>query len=278
MAITQSAMSSALNRLRQYFDDPLLIQVGRHMELTPRAEALAAPVRDILVRVEAAVAISAEFDPATASRPVALTVSDYSLHTVVLPFVQTVARKAPRMQLLLKAQQSYPSRLLERGETDLLIAPAVYCSPDHPSETLLVDPLVCVLDAENPAARSMDLETFNGLSHVVMRPSGAAQSYAEQMLEQQGFDITIAIESFAFASLPDLVRGTDRVALVQGRLAARLARGRGLAVVEPPMDLPPLEQRLQWHSMRGMDPALEWLRAELHAAAALPADGVGDDS
>ena len=56
MSITQSAMSNALNRLRQYFDDPLLVQVGRKMVLTPRAEGLAGPVRDILVRIEATVA------------------------------------------------------------------------------------------------------------------------------------------------------------------------------------------------------------------------------
>jgi hypothetical protein len=45
LSITQSAMSNALNRLRQHFDDPLLVQVGRRMELTPRAIALEQPVR-----------------------------------------------------------------------------------------------------------------------------------------------------------------------------------------------------------------------------------------
>lgn len=38
MHMTQSAMSNALNRLRGYFDDDLLVPMGRGMELTPRAE------------------------------------------------------------------------------------------------------------------------------------------------------------------------------------------------------------------------------------------------
>ena len=42
MNMSQSAMSNALTRLRQYFDDPLLVQVGRRLELTPRAEAMQA--------------------------------------------------------------------------------------------------------------------------------------------------------------------------------------------------------------------------------------------
>jgi LysR family transcriptional regulator, nod-box dependent transcriptional activator len=50
--MTQSAMSNALLRLRQYFDDDLLVKVGRRLELTPRGEALKDAVRDVLVRVE----------------------------------------------------------------------------------------------------------------------------------------------------------------------------------------------------------------------------------
>ena len=63
MHISQSAMSNALSRLRDYFGDDLLVQSGRKMELTPRAEVLRVPVRDILVRVDASIATAPEFDP-----------------------------------------------------------------------------------------------------------------------------------------------------------------------------------------------------------------------
>ncbi|MCA0205363.1 LysR family transcriptional regulator [Pararhodobacter sp.] len=264
LAITQSAMSNALNRLRQYFDDPLLVQVGRRMELTPRAEALAGPVRDILVRIEAAVATPPDFDPATSTRNVALMVSDYSLATVVPPFVQRIAREAPAMRLTIKPQRTYPGLQLERGDTDLLIAPRVYSSPDHPSEALLADPMVCVLDAANPAARHLDLATFSELQHVGMEPPVGGQSYAAHLLRDAGVSVTMAVTTFSFSSLGDLVRGTDRIALVQQRLARRMAQeGGGLAVVDPPVPLAPLEQVVQWHSMRDTDPALVWLRRKL---------------
>ena len=55
MFMSQSAMSNALTRLRDYFDDPLLVQVGRRMEVTPRAEAMRPAIRDILVRIEATI-------------------------------------------------------------------------------------------------------------------------------------------------------------------------------------------------------------------------------
>lgn len=268
LAITQSAMSNALARLRLYFDDPLLVPVGRRMELTPRAEALAAPLRDILVRIEAAVATPPGFDPATAAREVSVMVSDYSLSTVVPPFVRRVAQAAPGLRLNLKPQRTYPGQQLEQGEADLLIAPQIYASPDHPSEPLLTDPLVCVMDAANPAAAALDLDTFARLPHVAMVPPVGGESFAARLLRDAGIAVNVVVTTFSFVSLGDLVRGTDRVALVQGRLARRIAQGGGVVVVNPPVQMAPLEQCVQWHSMRDKDPGLAWLRHELHAAAA----------
>lgn len=263
LSITQSAMSNALSRLRQYFGDPLLVQVGRKMELTTRAEALAGPVRDILVRIEATIATPALFDPQTSTRVVGLMVSDYSLSTVVPPFVRIVAREAPHMRLTLKPQRTYPGLQLERGEADLLIAPVVYSSPDHPSELLLSDPMVCVVDARGPAAGGIDLEMFTTLEHVAMEPPDSEESYASRILRDAGVNISVAVSSYSFVSLPDLVEGTDRIALLQRRLAERAVAGRSLVIVEPPMPLAPLQQCIQWHSMRDKDPALAWLRAKL---------------
>ena len=50
--MTQPAMSGALARMREYFEDPLVIQVGRHMELTPYAQSLVAPIHDIIMRID----------------------------------------------------------------------------------------------------------------------------------------------------------------------------------------------------------------------------------
>jgi hypothetical protein len=69
-------MSNALARLREYFEDELLVQVGRKMEPTPRAEALRDHVRDILLRIDATVAAQPEFVPAEANRLSRMFVSD----------------------------------------------------------------------------------------------------------------------------------------------------------------------------------------------------------
>src|SRR5271166_6166716 len=68
MNMTQSATSNALLRLREYFDDDLLVKMGRRLELTPRAEALRDAVRDVLVRVEWTIATTADFNPTRSNR------------------------------------------------------------------------------------------------------------------------------------------------------------------------------------------------------------------
>ena len=82
MNMTQSAMSNALLRLRDYFDDDLMVKIGRRMELTPRAETLKDAVRDVLVRVEWTIATTSEFDPAQSDRQFNILVSDYTLATL----------------------------------------------------------------------------------------------------------------------------------------------------------------------------------------------------
>ncbi len=66
--LTQSAMSGALSRLREFFNDDLLTQVGRKMVPTPLGESLAEPVRQILLQVKAAINAKPGFDPATSRR------------------------------------------------------------------------------------------------------------------------------------------------------------------------------------------------------------------
>src|SRR5471032_1661194 len=77
LSLSQSAISGMLARLREYFDDELLVPVGRNLELTPLARELVTPVRNVLLQIQTVVAINPEFDPATASRHFKIASSDY---------------------------------------------------------------------------------------------------------------------------------------------------------------------------------------------------------
>lgn len=268
MFITQSAMSNALNRLRDYFDDPLLIQVGRRLELSPLAQSLEAPLRDIIVRIETAVLTTPSFSPAESTRTVSLVVSDYTLQTIAPPFVARVASLAPGLKLVFKPQQNFPHLLLERGEADLLIAPTIFCSPNHPSEILFEDDIVCVADTASALATGpVTKEQFLAAGHVIMQPPNGGESFAQRICRELGLSIRVDVTTFSFAALPVLVRGTDRIALLQRSLAERMIMLGGLTLIDVPFVFSRLEQSVQWHSFRTRDPALIWLKTQLSAAA-----------
>ncbi|HEY0883674.1 MAG TPA: LysR family transcriptional regulator [Ramlibacter sp.] len=265
MFITQSAMSNALGRLRDYFDDPLLIQVGRSMELSPLAASLEQPVRDIIVRIEAAVVSTPSFAPEDSSRSFSFIVSDYTVLTIMPAFLQRLQERAPGIQIEFKPQQNYPHLLLERGEADLLIAPTLFCSTHHPMETLLEDRLCCVVDADGPFSTGVMSEAdFLSAGHIVMQPPNGGESFAQRAFNGLGIKLRIEVTTFFFASLPLLVRGSRRIGLVQRSLAQVLSKLGGVRIVEPPFPLPALQQSLQWHSYRTRDPALSWIREQLH--------------
>lgn len=264
--ISQSAMSNALSRLRDYFHDPLLIQVGRRMEWSPLGVNLAAQVRDILVQIETATSTARPFDPAEAVQRITLIVSDYSLHTFIPPFLAAMSRNAPGLTFDIRAQQTLPHLLLERGEADLLIAPLPFCSSEHPREVLFADDFCCVVDAGRPmTADLLTREDFETSGHIVMQPPAGGESFALRLCREAGLTLREEVRTFSFASMPVLVLGTGRIAVIQRRLALTQQGNQSLRIVEPPIPLPALEQAVQWREHRDRDPVLTWIRSELRA-------------
>lgn len=271
--LSPSATSNALARLREYFDDELLVQVGRKMEPTPRALGLGDAVRDVLVRVDSVIASQPQFDPTTSDRTFRIFASDYTQlvfgpHLLALASAQ---RCTARFDFL--PQVSNPQRSLERGEADLLIIPRNFLSPDHPQERLYAEEFVCVVWRDGTLARGpLTYERYAAAGHVVMRPQGGSgSSFEDEFVTRHGMQRRVAVTSYGFTTLPALVVGTHFVATVHARLARQLQRTWPLELRTPPLPMGAMEQSLQWHKYRSLDPGLVWLRG-LMAKAVLRMD------
>ena len=265
--LSQSAMSNALARLRDYFDDELLVQVGRKMEPTPRAASLQDPVRDILVRVEASVATQPEFVPAQSTRLFRLLISDYTL-LVLIPHLERLAyRQAPGVRFDFRPQAHQPQRVLERGEADLLIIPKDFCSTNHPSEQLFEEVFRCVLCKQSHLSiGEMTEERYMASGHVVVRP-GDGIALTDWFMQQSGVTRHVETSTFSFMSQAHLVVGTHRIATMHSRLAKLPMRLLPVTVRDLPVPIPKMEQMVQWHQHRTADPGLIWLRSLLKQAA-----------
>lgn len=268
--MSQSAMSNALARLREYFGDELLMQVGRRMESTPRALALKDSVRDVLLRVDTTIAIQPEFDAKTSDREFRLFVSDYSLNVLIPHLMALTAEQGATVRFQFLPQVDQPQRSLDLGEVDLLIIPSSYCSPNHPSEILFEETFCCLVWAGSDFAKAetMSFEAYTGAGHVVMQPPGGQPSFEAWFMQRYGVSRRVEVTTYNFSTTPWLVLNTQRVATVHRRLAALAARSSPLVLLDPPVPMPAMEQAMQWPKYRSQDPGLEWLRRALMAAAA----------
>jgi len=273
--ITQPAMSGALARLRDYFEDGLVVHVGRQMELTPLAHSLVGSIHDIIMRIDSAIATEPEFHPKESKRHFAVTASDYVVRVFLLGVLGKVHREAPGVTFEFRQSSGRVQEEIEAGEVDFLIGPEIDLLAEHPRESLFEDTYTVVAWAENTSiGETLSLDAYMGMGHVVFRNERQGNPWLERWFTQRYGDARrIEITAPSFSLLPYLVIGTERIATMQTRLARQFLDILPLKIVSPPLELPRLVEVLQWNIHRDPDPASRWLRVLLkeHAASLAPA-------
>lgn len=273
--LSQPAMSGALQRLREYFDDELLVRVGRNMELTPRAQYLAEPVRDILLRIQETLDSQPEFDPSDSSREFSVIMSDYVAFAVMPAVNRILAKQAPGITLHIDERLTEAPQLLSVRETDLVILPpdVVRFDTDLTTvEPLLTDNWVCAVWEDNPqVGAEMSLETYLESPHILLRSHAGVRATTVEELRLQALGlgpVEVAHTAPGFAYMLFLLPGTSSIAMVQERLAFEFSRILPIKYVKPPIPIPPVELQMYYIQRTAFDPAHLWLRQLFLAAAA----------
>ena len=161
--LSQSATSGVLARLREYFNDQLLVPVGRQMMLTPLAEELAEPVRQFLRQAEGILHRNPEFVPAESAREFRLIMSDYVATVLMSRAMPMLEQQAPNVSIRIDTGGRRDA--LERGGADLVILPEQYLLPTHPKEELFRDELACLACAKNrTVGRTITMKTTSAIA------------------------------------------------------------------------------------------------------------------
>jgi LysR family transcriptional regulator, nod-box dependent transcriptional activator len=268
--LTQSAMSGALSRLREYFGDELLTPVGRKMVRTPMGDSLASPVRSILLQIKETITVIPSFDPATSQRKFSLMMSDY-VSTVLMPAVLSrVEESAPTVGFeILSNDFSHPLEILERADVDFIIMPPAYLLKSHPSARLFDDDYACVVWSENDlVGDSITPEQYLRLGHVSLQFGRAQTPVVDAFIESEFGDARrIEVVAMNFNAVLQYIVGTRRIAIIQKRLAAYYAKYHPIRLIPPPFAIPQITETLQWHTCFDKDPGSLWLRGVLQETA-----------
>ncbi|EQB12842.1 LysR family transcriptional regulator [Sphingobium lactosutens] len=269
LCLSQSATSSALGRLREYFGDELLVVKGRHMILTARAEELIEPVRAVLEQVRTTITVQPPFDPATAERQIGIMASDYSTQVLLADAIAAMEKDAPGIRFEIQPMNDNPVDTLERGYVDLLLTIDYAISTDHPSQLLFEDDYVVLGWSENPAMHeTMTRETYFSLGHVTARFGKARlAAFDEWFVRRQKQQRRVEVVAPTFLSLAGLVVNTNRIATVHRKMADIFVQSLPLVTCETPFTIPPIRETIQWHISNNNDSALRWVVERLGVAA-----------
>jgi DNA-binding transcriptional LysR family regulator len=269
--ISQSAMSLALSRLRQHFGDELLVQVaGRKMVLTPLAESLAVPVRNILLQMQSVATATANFDPSKSNRKFSIMASDYAVDVLLKRVVIQLFQKAPGIRVAVRRLVTTSSEEMKRPEVDLLIAPGSSVSEDLPSEPLWEDTMTCIVWSRNrTVGAEVSLDRYMKMGHVINMMDGhTPPDHDRWFLNTFGSTRRVEVVVPDFGMVFQMVEGTNRIATVHLRQAKLYAKQFSLRLVKPPVEFPRFIELVQWHRHQERDSALMWLRSFLKSVAA----------
>ncbi|PKV76890.1 LysR family transcriptional regulator [Nocardia fluminea] len=263
--LSQSAMSAALARLRRHFDDELLVRAGREYALTAFARSLAPAVQEAVARVQDAMQMRSEFDPADTDRTFVLAASDYATTVVVRPLRKLITQHAPHVSVDIVRTAGIDPGLEAFGQVDVVVGPMGFDFGGSYRQ-LFRDEFVAVMDSGNPLLDRAELT----LADLAAAPHAAGEfgpgvtTPPMQFLADAGVTPVVAARVSGWQILPFLVEGTDLVALVPRLLATRLATGLSVTVVEFVAELEiPVVEAMFWHPLHTTDPANTWLRESI---------------
>ncbi|NMK45366.1 LysR family transcriptional regulator [Achromobacter sp. Bel] len=268
--LTQPAVSYALARLRERFDDPLFVRTATGMQPTPIAFALAGPIERGMNSFAEAVNLRQRFDPATSTRRFRLSMSDIG-EMVFLPLLmERVHALAPRLQVeVLEIPLEQLPQALKDGEVDLAIGNLAGLGRHTRHADLFSERYACMGRRGHPVlSAGLTRGQFKRLDHILVAARASAHRLLDDVLGEAGLHRQPYLTLPHFSAAAEIVRRTDLTVTLPHRAAIWFNRDNAFEVRPLPITLPPLCVTVHWHARFESDPGTMWLRNLVEATLA----------
>lgn len=282
--LSQPAMSNGLRRLRELFNDPLLVRTSEGMTPTERALELEPMVREVLGKIDQAVQPRGDFEPAEAQRVFRIMASDYAESTLFPSVLGKLRTQAPGLTLDIMTPSDVSFLDVERGKVDMVINRFDSMPQSFHQIHLWNDSFTCVLSPNHPVLEDFTLENYLLADHVWVSKTGMGVGvgvdpgdvqrlgWVDLALNKLGKKRQIRVFTRHYQAAMTLAEQNDLIVTLPTR-AAQLKRNNPRVVLrEPPLEIPPLELKMAWSPLLQHNPGNKWLR-KLIADTARELDG-----
>lgn len=244
--LTQSAVSSALKRVRLHYGDEILYFDGQRMVPTPFGTELEAIVPDMIASLRGLSRMRAVSDLGRIERKFSVIASDYVSVVYVSELTRRLAEVAPGVSLSVIPFTDQAVRQFGRGAIDFMVGPVFAGEQSFRADLLFEDQFKCVLSRDNPVAQTgLTREAFLNSPHIVTNFFlDDGKSHFERWLQDQDLQIRVAASLPSFVVLPHFIAGTRNIATIHQRLVPHFEQLPGLMFFDAPIPIPPLQEIL----------------------------------
>lgn len=263
VGITQPAVSNALSRLRETFNDPLFVRTAQGMVPTPMAQNIIEPVRNALTLLRTSVQESRTFNPLQASKNYRISMTDLTEAVVLPALFQRLRRLAPAVSVeSFSSKRRETTKELAAGRLDFAVDAPLNTDPQVRHVKLMEDRYVCAVRKGHPWARKqvITLDDYLAVAHIHISSRRSGLGHVDLALGKMGIQRKIALRSQHYLMASEVLQQTDMVMTVPERFARR----SDLHFVDLPIQgVQTIETHLYWHESTDQDPANRWMREQI---------------
>lgn len=275
LGITQPAMSNGLRRLRELFNDPLMIRTSEGMTPTERAQDLQPLIRHSLAELEIALQPQDKFDAKQSQRVFRIMVSDYAESTLVPELVKRLRTEAPDVILDVLTPSDVSFKDVEAGRVDMAINRFDEMPQSFHQKNLWKDDFVCLINPDHPLINDFNLDAYLKSKHIWVSKTGMGAGvgidpdkiirlgWVDLALSERGHKRKISVFTRHYQMPALLALNNDLVATLPRKVANMQAESSRLIVKEPPFPIPSFELKMAWSPLLQHHQAHRWLRQML---------------
>ena len=259
VGITQPAVSNALSRLRDKFNDDLFVRTGSGMVPTQKTENMISDIQNALTLIQQSVNEPDTFDPAISNRNFKLSLGDIS-ESRVLPFImKEIYESAPNISLGSYAyKRADQVHALSTNNLDFVVDPVIPNSNEVNSSKVFEDDFVAIhRDGHNISKiKNITIEDIVKEKHLHVSRRKMGVHLIDMELDKIGLQRNVALRCQHFLIAPQILRSTDLV--LMGTRSFAIANN--LPFIEVPIEIPSLEYFLLWHHNDEGDGGHLWMK------------------
>ncbi|MBE8167979.1 MAG: LysR family transcriptional regulator [Shewanella sp.] len=268
--LSQSAVSKHLAKLRDMFDDPLLVRKSSALIPTPKAIELANSIKPLLQNVEQLTRPN-EFVPALSSRRFHIDMIELAYANTIPEFMPEILSTASNVKLNIQTWDQSTIEQLLNCDIEFGITCREYDTRSelhidklehelHYAE-LIQDHSVCLVRENHPLlSQPWNLDTFIQYRHIQVTGGGASRWVLDEVLFQQQLHRDIAIEMPDFQGAFRLCEFSDLLLCAPYRQVQKMIQIHKLKVLELPIHIVPGAFFLIWNQHFEHDLGHKWLR------------------